>query len=447
MKQIIKAVKPGSVGEELGFEPGDAILSVNGTEIEDVLDYYFLTDDEAFTLSVETKQGELVECEVERDPQEELGLVFEEEFMGKYRHCANHCLFCFIDQLPKGMRDTLYFKDDDSRLSFLNGNYITMTNMSEADFAKIIRYHMSPMNISVHTTNPELRVRMLKNPRAAEIMPRLKALAEAGITLNGQIVLCKGINDGAELDRTLRELGEFCPAMQSLSVVPVGLSDHREGLYPLEPFTAEDAKQLIEQIKPYQEKHFAVSGLHFVHLADEFYSLAGLPLPEEEEYDGYLQIENGVGMMRLFMNEAREAIASLKPDPSAAGRLSLVTAPCAEPYIRQLLSELSAKRPQAELDLRVIRNDFFGQRITVTGLLTGRDIIAQLSGTELGSVLLLPGNLLRGDESLLLDGLTVEDIEKALQTPVFIVKSSGRDFVEAIARFSENGGSQRRALL
>ncbi len=434
MKQRISFVAPGSIGEELGLEPGDALLAVNGTEIEDVLDYYFLTDDDFFTLTVETRQGELAECEVEKGPDEELGLLFEEEFMGKYRRCANKCIFCFIDQLPEGMRDTLYFKDDDSRLSFLNGNYITMTNMSEHDFEKIIRYHMSPMNISVHTTDPELRVKMLKNPRAAEIMPRLKRLAEAGITLNGQIVLCKGVNDGEALIRTVRELGELCPSMQSLSIVPVGLSDHRDGLYPLEPFTPEDCRALIAAIKPLQDAYYERFGLHFVHLSDEFYSLAGLDVPDEESYDGYLQIENGVGMMRLFMNEACEALCEAGRDESLTGRLSFVTAPCAAPYIARILEAFRERFPNKQIDMKVIRNDFFGSRITVTGLLTGRDIIAQLKGQELGSHLLLPANLLRGNEPLLLDDLTVADIEKALQTPVFIVKSSGRSFIEALIR-------------
>lgn len=459
MKHLIRSVAPGSVGAELGLEPGDAILSINGTEVEDILDYYFLTADDTFTLEIETKQGETVTCEVEKDSDEELGLGFADEFMGCYKHCANKCIFCFIDQLPKGMRDSLYFKDDDSRLSFLNGNYITMTNMAEKDFEKIVRYHMSPINVSVHTTNPELRVRMLKNPRAAEVMDRLRALAEAGIVLNGQIVLCKGVNDGAELDRTLSDLCALCPAMQSLSIVPVGLSDHREGLYPLEPFTKEDAEALIAQVAPYREAMYEKTGLHLVHLADEFYSLAGLMPPEADAYDGYLQIENGVGMMRLFIDEAREAIreageaireaagsADRTADSDAratstdrasspadkGGKLTLVTAPTAAPYIARIMAEVRPLIPSRELRLKVIENDFFGRRITVTGLLTGTDLIAQLSGEDLGDRVLLPGNMFRGEETLLLDDLTLEDVENALHTPCVVVKSSGREFVGAL---------------
>jgi putative radical SAM enzyme (TIGR03279 family) len=432
MEQKIKSVAAGSIGEELGLEPGDVLLAVNGTEIEDVLDYYFLTEDDYITLKIRTKQGEEVECDIEKDAQEPLGLSFEEEFMGQYRHCKNKCIFCFIDQLPKGMRETLYFKDDDARLSFLNGNYITMTNMSEEDLNKIIRYHMSPMNVSVHTTNPDLRVQMLHNPRAKELMPRLRRLAEAGITLNGQIVLCKGVNDGEELARTVRELGELIPAMQSVSIVPVGLSRYREGLYPLEPFTPEDCLALIRQIDGYQQDFYQKYGLHFIHLSDEFYCKAGAPLPEEETYDGYLQIENGVGMMRLFWNEAQEEIGKIEPENERPGHVSIVTAPCAADYIQKMCRQIEEKIPGRRIDVHVIINHFFGENITVTGLLTGQDIIAQLKGKDLGEKLLLPGNILRAEGDLLLDDLSVSDIEKALQIPVDIVKSSGDEVVRAL---------------
>lgn len=439
MEQKIVKVAPGSLGEELGFEPGDVLLKINGQEIEDVLDYYYLTDDTALLLEVRTKQGEVTTVALEKDAEEPLGLSFEEEFMGKYRHCKNKCVFCFIDQLPPGMRDTLYFKDDDARLSFLNGNYITMTNMAEQDFEKILRYHMSPMNVSVHTTNPELRVKMLKNPSAGELMPKLKRLAENGITLNGQIVLCKGLNDGEELIRTIRDLGELVPAMQSLSIVPVGLSRFREGLYPLEPFTAEDARELIETIRPIQREFYEKTGLHFVHLSDEFYCLSGEALPEEESYDGYLQIENGVGMMRLFVNEAEAALAKAKPKRNRRGKLTVVTGLSAEPFIRELAQKAQAFCPKREIEVVAAVNHFFGPMITVTGLLTGRDLIDQLKERELGDAVLLPGNLLRAGadhlpdaDGVFLDDVTLKEFENALQTPVFIVKSSGEEFVKAL---------------
>ncbi len=431
MEQKIREVRPGGIGEELGLEPGDVLLAIDGHEIEDVLDYYFYAESEKLKLKIRTADGTVCVCEVEKDESEDLGLVFEDEFMGQYRSCRNHCIFCFIDQLPKGLRKSLYFKDDDARLSFLTGNYITMTNMSEKDFAKIIRYRMSPINVSVHTTNPELRVKMLKNPRAAEVMRRLVQLKEAGITLNAQIVLCRGINDGEELDRTIRDLGSLIPQMQSVSVVPVGLSRYREGLYPLEPFTKEDAVRVIEQVEPYQERFCKMCGLHFVHLADEFYVLAERELPQETTYDGYLQLENGVGMMRLFMDEAEEALR-LAPGSEKRKTLSIATGAAASGMIRDICRKTQEKYPNLTVHVFTILNRFFGERITVSGLLTGKDIIEQLAGQSLGQILLLPGNLLKSSSDVLLDDVTVPEIENALQIPVGIVQSSGEDLIRAL---------------
>ena len=432
MEQKVKGIVPGSIAEELEIQPGDRLLSISGHEIEDVLDYYFYMEAEVLTLLIRDHNGEEWEAEVEKEEKEDLGLIFEDQFMGTYQHCHNKCIFCFIDQLPKGMRPTLYFKDDDSRLSFLNGNYITMTNMQEKDMERIIRYHMSPMNVSVHTTNPELRVKMLKNPRAAQIMTHLRRFVEGGIVLNGQIVLCRGINDGAELERTLTDLSEFVPQMQSLSIVPVGLSRHRQGLYPLEPFTSEDARALIQQVQPWREKFYKETGLHFVHLSDEFYILAGVELPEEDAYDGYLQIENGVGMMRLFWDEAMQAVDEIPQGEKGYGKISLVTALSAYGHIQRIVDAIQQKMDDGEVQVFCIRNDFFGERITVTGLLTGQDILRQLEGKDLGRLLLLPENLLKADEEIFLDDMRLEDFKKTLQTPVDIVQSSGRDFVRKI---------------
>ena len=432
MEQKVKGIVPGSIAEELEIQPGDRLLSISGHEIEDVLDYYFYMEAEVLTLLIRDHNGEEWEAEVEKEEKEDLGLIFEDQFMGTYQHCHNKCIFCFIDQLPKGMRPTLYFKDDDSRLSFLNGNYITMTNMQEKDMERIIRYHMSPMNVSVHTTNPELRVKMLKNPRAAQIMTHLRRFVEGGIVLNGQIVLCRGINDGAELERTLTDLSEFVPQMQSLSIVPVGLSRHRQGLYPLEPFTSEDARALIQQVQPWREKFYKETGLHFVHLSDEFYILAGVELPEEDAYDGYLQIENGVGMMRLFWDEAMQAVDEIPQGEKGYGKISLVTALSAYGHIQRIVDAIQQKMDGGEVQVFCIRNDFFGERITVTGLLTGQDILRQLEGKDLGRLLLLPENLLKADEEIFLDDMRLEDFKKTLQTPVDIVQSSGRDFVRKI---------------
>ena len=432
MEQKVKGIVPGSIAEELEIQPGDRLLSISGHEIEDVLDYYFYMEAEVLTLLIRDHNGEEWEAEVEKEEKEDLGLIFEDQFMGTYQHCHNKCIFCFIDQLPKGMRPTLYFKDDDSRLSFLNGNYITMTNMQEKDMERIIRYHMSPMNVSVHTTNPELRVKMLKNPRAAQIMTHLRRFVEGGIVLNGQIVLCRGINDGAELERTLTDLSEFVPQMQSLSIVPVGLSRHRQGLYPLEPFTPEDARALIQQVQLWREKFYKETGLHFVHLSDEFYILGGVELPPEEAYDGYLQIENGVGMMRLFWDEAMQAVDEIPQGEKGYGKVSLVTALSAYGHIQRIVDAIQQKMDGGEVQVFCIRNDFFGERITVTGLLTGQDILHQLEGKDLGRLLLLPENLFKADEEIFLDDMRLEDFKKTLQTPVDIVQSSGRDFVRKI---------------
>lgn len=432
MKQVIREVREGSIGEELGLESGDALIRIDGSEIEDVLDYYYLLEGENIELEILTKDGETVFCEVDKEEDEDLGLVFEEEFMGRYRHCANKCIFCFIDQLPKGLRSTLYFKDDDARLSFLSGNYITMTNMSQQDFDKIVRYQMSPINISIHTTDPELRVRMLKNPNARNLMPRLRMLKENGITMNGQIVLCKGFNDGANLDRTIRELAELRPEMQSVSIVPFGLTKFRDGLEKIEPFTKEGAAAVIDQVEPQQARFYEETGMHFIHLSDEFYIMAERDIPEEDRYDGYLQIENGVGMMRLFIDETSAAIEALDKSEDLEGHVSIVTGVSPSRYIRETCQKIEAIYPKARIDVHVIINHFFGETITVSGLLTGRDIVAQLKGKDLGDTLFLPQNLLKADEDILLDDMTLTGLEEALQADISVVQSSGDAFVQGI---------------
>lgn len=437
MKQIIKEVKPGTIGEEIGFEAGDAILTIDGQTIEDVLDYYYYLERDFIEVEVETKDGEIVTVEIEKEEDEDLGLVFEEEFMGVYRHCHNKCIFCFIDQLPKGMRSSLYFKDDDARLSFLSGNYITMTNMSEEDLDKIIRYHMSPINVSVQATDPELRVRMLKNPKAVNLLPRLKKLKEGGIVMNAQIVLCKGFNDGEQLDRSILDLLQFRPELRSVGIVPVGLTKHRQGLEHLEKFTKEDAARVIDQVAPWQEKCLQETGSRFIHLSDEFYILAERDLPEEEYYEGYVQIENGVGMMRLFIDEADSVIRTLDPSEKRKGHLSMITGLSASRFIHEIAEKIKAIYPEVKIEVYDIVNHFFGEDITVTGLLTGQDILAQLKGKELGSGLLLPGNLLKADEDILLDDMPLENIAETLQIPVYVVKSSGADFVRGILSYTD----------
>ena len=431
-KHIIKKVLPGSIAEELEMEVGDKLLSIDNTEIEDIFDYQFLIQDTYIEVLIEKPDGEQWLLEVDKEFDEDLGIEFENGLMDEYRHCHNKCIFCFIDQMPKGMRETLYFKDDDSRLSFLQGNYVTLTNMSDHDIDRICRYHLSPINISFQTMNPELRCKMLNNRFAGDALKKVDVLKEAGIEMNGQIVLCKGVNDGAELEFSITELMKYLPELESVSVVPVGLSKHREGLYPLEPFTKEDACQVIDMIEKYQAVCYEKYGLHFIHASDEWYILAGREVPEEERYDGYLQLENGVGMLRLLMDEFHEELAERRGQKGIKAReVSIATGRLPFPYIKMMAQELMEAYPQLTIHVYPIRNDFFGESITVSGLLTGQDIIAQLKGAQLGEALYLPQNVLRSGEDVLLDDLTISDLEKALQVPVNIVKSNGCDFVNA----------------
>jgi putative radical SAM enzyme (TIGR03279 family) len=340
--------------------------------------------------------------------------------------------------MPEGMRETLYFKDDDSRLSFLQGNYVTLTNMSEHDLDRIIKYHLSPINISFQTMNPELRCRMLNNRFAGEALKKVDRLYEAGITMNGQIVLCKGVNDGAELEYSIQQMMKYMPHLESVSVVPVGLSKYREGLYPLEPFTKEDAVNVLKMIHSYQDMIFKEHGTHFIHASDEWYILAGWELPEESVYDGYLQLENGVGMLRLLLDEFQAAMDELKARHKEGKvllrerELSMATGRLAYPYIRQMAEEMMKELQGLRIYVYEIRNDFFGEMITVSGLLTGQDIQKQLRGKKLGERLLLPQNVLRSQEDVFLDDITVSDLEKTLQVKIDIVKSSGYDFVNSV---------------
>ena len=430
-EHIIKSVEEGSIAWEMGIEPGDRLLQINGSIIEDVFDYHYYTNDEELLILIQKENGEEWELEIEKDYDEDLGIEFEQGLMDEYRSCRNKCMFCFIDQMPKGMRDTHKFKDDDSRLSFLQGNYITLTNMSDHDIQRIVDYHLEPINVSIHTTNPELRCKMLHNRFAGDALKKIQILYDGGITMNGQIVLCKGINDGEELERSIRDMTKWLPNLQSVSVVPVGLTKFRDGLYPLEPFTKEDAKEVLGIIHKWQKKIYEEYGIHFIHAGDEWYLLAEEELPEEERYDGYLQLENGVGMLRLLLNEFEEAYEPLAGDGREI-HLSMATGKLAYPYLKEMLERLKAKYPNLNVNLFEIRNDFFGERITVAGLITGQDLIAQLKGQDLGDALLLPCSMLRSGEEVFLDDVTVTELSDALQVPIDIVKSSGQDFIEAV---------------
>lgn len=444
-EHIIDRVTPGSIAEELEIEAGDVLVSINGNEIEDVFDYHYMVNDEYLELLIRKADGEEWELEIEKEYNEDLGIEFENGLMDDYKSCTNKCIFCFIDQMPPGMRETLYFKDDDSRLSFLQGNYVTLTNMKDKDLDRIIQYHLAPINISVQTTNPELRCMMLHNRFAGDALKKIDRLYEAGIQMNGQIVLCKGVNDGEELERTIRDLTKYLPYMESVSVVPVGLSKYRDGLYPLEPFTKEDAIQVIETIEKWQTKCMEEHDMHFIHASDEWYMLAERSLPEENSYDGYIQLENGVGMMRLLMNEFSEALEEAKDpeykdavmkvlheDFDGHHKVSLMTGRLSAPFLREMAEAFMKEFPGFEVEVVDIRNDFFGEKITVSGLITGQDLIAQAKERDLGNVVAIPCNMLRMGERVFLDDHTVEEVENALQVPVIIVKSSGLALFEAM---------------
>lgn len=434
---MVSRVLPGSIAEELEITTGDRLISINGNEMEDIFDYQFLTQDEYIEVLIEKPDGEQWLLEVDKDADEDLGIEFENGLMDEYRHCCNKCVFCFIDQMPPGMRETLYFKDDDSRLSFLQGNYVTLTNMSESDIERICKYHLSPINISFQTMNPELRCKMLNNRFAGEALKKVDILKEAGICMNGQIVLCKGLNDGAELEFSIREMMKYIPNLESVSVVPVGLTRFREGLYPLEPFEKEDAIRVIQTIEKYQKECYEKYGIHFIHASDEWYLLAEMELPEEERYDGYLQLENGVGMLRLLKNEFEAALKERKRKDKMRGfqlkgEISLATGLLAYSTILSMAEQIMEAYPGVRIHVYPITNYFFGERITVSGLLTGQDLMQQLTGKNLGSTLLLPENVLRSGEDVFLDDIRLGELENALQVPVNIVKSSGYDFVETI---------------
>ncbi len=430
MAARIIAVAPDSLGEELGLKAGDRLISMNGHPVRDVIDYMYYEAAEELSLLVEI-DGEEVLFEIEKDSEEPLGIDFEDYLMDAQRSCKNKCIFCFIDQLPKGLRKTLYFKDDDARLSFLMGNYITLTNLSEEDLDRIVTMRISPINISVHSTDPELRVRMMANPNAAKINEILKRFYEAGIEMNCQIVLCKGVNDGAHLERSLRDLAALAPMVRSTSVVPVGISAHREGLYPLVPFEKEDAEAVIDLIEKIGGEQRAKQGVAGCYASDEFYVLADRPLPPEEAYDGYPQIENGVGLMRSLQVEVEEALADEQGD-DASYEVGIITGVLAADYMRDLLNLMQEKFSGLRFEIYPIVNHFFGEKITVSGLVTGTDILNQLKGKDLPSRLLIPSSMLRSEQDLFLDSLSLEEVSAALNRPIGVSMNDGSDLLNKV---------------
>jgi len=436
-EHVIKTIESGSIAEELELEPGDVLVAVNGQPVKDVFDYHYLINEEYLEILVRKADGEEWELEIEKEYEDDLGIEFENGMMDDYRSCSNKCIFCFIDQLPKGMRDTLYFKDDDSRLSFLQGNYVTLTNMSDEDVQRIITYRMEPINISFQAMHPELRCQMLHNRFAGDALKKVDRFYEAGIVMNGQIVLCKGVNDGKELEYSIEQLVKYLPYLQSVSVVPVGLTRYRDGLYPLEPFTKEDACAVLALIHSWQDRLYKEYGSHFIHAGDEWYLLAEEEIPTEDSYDGYMQLENGVGMIRLLQEEVREELATLAGD-DCERRVTIATGELAAPILEELGQEIKAKYPKLDLQVKAVKNEFFGGKITVAGLLTGQDLKKQLADLNLGEELLLTEHMMKSGEQVFLDDVTVEELSGALQVPITIVKSDGKSFLDAVLGRSEN---------
>lgn len=430
----ITEVTEGSLAARAGILPGDTLISIDDNEINDVLDYRFYLTSKRITLSLSGEQGEYA-VEIKKGEYDDIGLEFETPLMDEKHSCRNKCIFCFIDQNPKGLRDSLYFKDDDSRLSFIHGNYITLTNMQDSDIDRIIKMRMSPINISIHTTNPELRVKMMKNKRSGEVLGYLDRFREAGLGMCGQIVLCRGVNDGEELERTLSDLKSYYPALTSVAIVPAGLTAHREGLYPLSDFSRDEAREVIATVNSVGNSCLSEYGTRMFYLADELYLKAGLPIPDANYYEDYPQIENGVGMLRSFADEYDMALEDLDaafPGLTEPRFVTVVTGVAAYPMLSSFAEHLMRRSSLLKIKVKCIVNNFFGRSITVAGLLTGKDILEQLDGEELGDAVLIPENCLKHDEDIFLCGMTVDELSAALGTPVLKSACDGYAFVEAL---------------
>ena len=423
MSVLINGVAKKSMADKKGIRAGDVLISVNGHEINDVLDYSFYVKEEKLVLAL-VSESRAKKVKIRKKEYDDIGLEFETYLMDRQHHCKNKCVFCFIDQLPKGMRDTLYFKDDDSRLSFLFGNYVTLTNLTEHDVQRLIDMHISPVNVSVHTMNPTLRVEMMKNKHAGECLSILKRLADAGIQLNTQLVLCPGLNDGKELEFSLNELEKLRPAIQSIAAVPVGLTKFRNGLAKLRPYTPEEAKAVISTVDAFGKKCLEKYGTRLAFCADEFYLKAALPIPDEEYYEDYPQIENGVGLWKDLEVSFFDALESCEADRSTKSRVSLITGTAAYPLIKKLAAAAEQKFPNVKADVFEILNDFFGHSITVAGLVTGQDLIAQLKNKDCAKRLIIPSVMLRSEEDMFLDNVTKEDVQKALDVTLTVTPQS-----------------------
>jgi putative radical SAM enzyme (TIGR03279 family) len=430
----IQSVSPGSPAAKAGISPGDILRKINGHTIIDVLDYKYYAYDAELFLELTRDNGTRRFARIRRPDGEDIGLEFETYLMDGERSCANNCIFCFIDQLPRGMRKTLYYKDDDARLSFLQGNYITLTNLSEREIQRMIDLRVSPLNVSVHSMNPELRSFMLGNPRGGETIATLRRFADAGITMNCQIVCCPGINDGEELEYSMRELAKLHPAVNSVSIVPVGLTRHRDGLYPIEPYDKARSADVINSVEAYAERCLEEHGSRIFYCADEFYIKADRDFPDDEYYEGYPQLENGVGMLRLLITDFLYELETTKTTPDGR-EFTVITGKSAAKYLRELIFTAKTKYDTIDHEMIVgtvvgVPNSFFGESVNVAGLITGGDILQTLRENPPRGRILLPRNMLRYGETTFLDGVTVREIEAFGE--VRIVEQDGADFLRAI---------------
>ncbi len=427
---VISTVEKNSCSFRKGIQAGDMLISINGHEIHDVLDYRFYITERRLHIDL-TRDGSSYAVDLEKDQYDDIGLDFDTYLMDKQRRCCNQCVFCFIDQLPGGLRESLYFKDDDSRLSFLFGNYVTLTNLTQREVDRIIEMHISPVNISVHTTNPDLRVRMMKNKNAGKSLKIIWRLAEAGIKMNTQLVLCPDLNDKEELKRTLNDLGSLYPCVQSIACVPVGLTRYREGLYPLRPFTSQEAAETVRIIEDFGNAFKEKNGTRLAFPGDEFYLLGGLAIPEPEFYEDFAQIENGVGMWASLKSEFMDALSFSEEQPSNRN-ISIATGKGAAPLLRSLVDEAMKKWHNLNIKVYEIKNHFFGENITVSGLITGTDLKAQLAGVDLGTELLIPSNMLRREGDMFLDNVTLAELIDYLGVQVTPVANDGWVLLDAL---------------
>lgn len=447
-QNTISKIIPGSIAEELDVEVGDILLAINGRPVVDIMDYLFFMSDDSMLLSIQKKNKEIWDLEIEKEYDEDLGLEFENPILDLAKSCRNKCVFCFIDQLPPGMRETLYFKDDDSRLAFLQGNFVTLTNVSDEDLARMVEYRISPVNVSIHTTNPELRQTMLCNKFAGKILERVDYLTQNGIEVNGQIVLCRGLNDGIELDRTISDLSSMKKRIRSLAVVPFGKTKYREGLYPVESFNRELARATVEQVHLWQEKCLKEFGTRFVFLSDEFYLTAGVSLPAYNTYEGFIQIENGVGLIRRFEDEINKGIRSekrrlkkltteqLKKERHQKQGI-IVTGTAAGSLMTSVAAKMNRCFNGKPLVVKSVENVFFGDSVTVSGLLTGGDLVNRLKmeypdGLDKEAVLLCPESMFKSGEELFLDDMTLEDLRQAMGCQALKVPVEGKSFVKLV---------------